>query len=364
MSVLIEVNHPGQVHLLKHVYHNLKNDKRNIQVITKKNKTINHLLDINNIPYLILGEKGNGVTGKLFKQIQFDWKALKIKRKNNLEIGLGSSITNDHLSAISPGFNSIHLSDDDEEMVPLIAKFSYPFADVILAPDCLYFPKFQHKVISYKGYHELAYLHPNNFKPDPRILGKIGIKPGEKYFVLRFVALKGHHDSGHKGITKDQKHQIIAALDLHGRIFITSENPIEPEFEKYRLPVKPEEIHSLMYYAHLFIGDSQTMTTEAAILGTPALKCNTFAGKLSVPNELQAKYDLCYSYLPEDFTLFFEHINLLLNDENLKEKWSKKVEKMLVDKIDVSEFITWFVKEFPTSKNIMNSNPDFQLKFK
>ena len=60
------------------------------------------------------------------------------------------------------------------------------------------------------------------------------------------------------------------------------------------MPIPPESIHSLLYYAKMFIGDSQTMTTEAAILGTPALKCNTFAGKLSVPNELEEKYNLCY----------------------------------------------------------------------
>jgi len=55
-------------------------------------------------------------------------------------------------------------------------------------------------------------------------------------------------------------------------------------------------MHSLLYYATMFIGDSQTMTSEAAMLGTPSLKLNSFAGKLSVPNELEQKYQLCYSF--------------------------------------------------------------------
>jgi len=38
------------------------------------------------------------------------------------------------------------------------------------------------------------------------------------------------------------------------------------------------------------------MTSEAAMLGTPSLKLNSFAGKLSVPNELEQKYQLCYSF--------------------------------------------------------------------
>ena len=50
------------------------------------------------------------------------------------------------------------------------------------------------------------------------------------------------------------------------------------------------------------------MTSEAAILGVPALKCNTFAGRLSVPNELEQKYGLCYAYQPCEFDRLYAHV--------------------------------------------------------
>jgi len=32
-----------------------------------------------------------------------------------------------------------------------------------------------------------------------------------------------------------------------------------------------------LYYANVYIGDSQTMATEASVLGTPAIRSNSFA---------------------------------------------------------------------------------------
>ena len=89
----------------------------------------------------------------------------------------------------------------------------------------------------------------------------------------------------------------------------------------------------------MFIGDSQTMTSEAAILGTPALKCNTFAGKLSVPNELENKYGLCYSYLPEQFNELMKKVKLL-QKKDLDQVWRNRVAIFLKDKIDVT--VLWF----------------------
>jgi predicted glycosyltransferase len=363
MNILFEVNHPGQVHLLRHTYHQLLKRNHKLFVITKKDKMINHLLDFYNISYILLGEKGSGIHGKIFKQLHFDFQALKLVLKHKITLGVGSSITNDHVAAITK-MNSIHLSDDDPEMVPLINNFSYPFADVILSPDCLSFLKYKNKNIGYAGYHELAYLHPNRFNPNPEVIHKIGIKETDTFFILRFVALIGHHDHGHAGISLEQKRKLIELLKPHGRIFITSEKNIEPEFEEYRLPVPPEDIHSLMYYATMFLGDSQTMTSEAAILGTPALKCNTFAGKLSVPNQIEDKYGLCYSYQPSDFHAFFNHTKQLIETKDLKKIWAQKRQIFLNDKIDVTSFFVWFIENYPASLKTIREDSAHQYNFR
>ena len=362
-KILLEVNHPGQVHLFKHIYAELVKRENQVIVITKENPSIEYLLKNYDIPYTIVGKKKDGLIQKAILQLTHNLTALKIVLTNKIEIGIGSSITNDHISFVTK-MKSIHFSDDDEKEVPLITKYSYPFSDSIVAPDSLIFKKFQDKIMSYAGTHELAYLHPKRFTPDVKVINKIGLRKGEAFFVLRFVALKGHHDLGHKGISLAQKRKLINYLKSYGRIFITSEKPIEEEFEEYRLPIPPENMHSLLYYAKMFIGDSQTMTSEAAILGTPALKCNTFAGKLSVPNELEEKYNLCYAYLPENFNQLLEKVEELLKKNNLTKLWEEKVNKFIEDKIDVTDFMVWFIENYPESKRIVKKDPNYQYNFK
>ena len=119
-----------------------------------------------------------------------------------------------------------------------------------------------------------------------------------------------------------------------------------------------------MYYATMFVGDSQTMTSEAAVLGTPAVKCNSFAGRLSVPNELEQRYGLCYSFLPEQQEVFFAKIEELLAMPDLKGEWQLRRQRMLADKIDYTRFLVWFVENYPQSRQTIIEQPEFQSQFR
>jgi hypothetical protein len=363
MNIVIEINHPGQVHLLKNIYQQLIEREHSVTVFVKNEEVITGLLNIYKIPFINLGNKGSGISGKLFRQLVFDLKIWRHANKYKSEIGLGSSITNDHVSLFSR-LKSIHLSDDDEDVVPFITKYSYPFADTILAPDCLKFSRFPNKVINYAGYHELAYLHPKRFKPDEKVIDESGLKPGERFFLMRFNAFKAHHDVGVKGLSIEQKLQLVEILSSKGKVFITTEKEIEPELVDYKLKISPDKVHSLLYYATLFVGDSQTMTSEAAVLGTPAIRCNTFVNRISYLEEEEHKYGLTFGFRPDNFNALVKKVHELLNLPNLKEQWQIRRLKMLADKIDVTAFMVWFVENYPESKNIMKENPDYQFNFR
>ena len=169
---------------------------------------------------------------------------------------------------------------------------------------------------------------------------------------MRFNVFKAHHDNNVKGLNLSQKFEIINILKKKGKIFITTEGKIEPELQEYQIKISPEKIHSVLYYAWMYIGDSQTMTTEAALLGTPAIKCNTLANELSVPNEIEEKYDLCYSYKPYQFIQLMDKIKDLVDKPDLKQIWSKKKKKLLQEKIDLSNFLCWFIEEYPESQKM------------
>jgi len=356
MRILIDIGHPAHVHLFRNFYFEMKKRCIPIIVTVKDIPSAKKLLELFSIEYMEIGEKYDSIIGKIFHQFKYDWSIFKIVKKHKINFGLGTSITLSHVSKFSK-MRSFIFDDDDSSVEPLFAKFAHPFADYLISPDSLAFERKKLNHITYSGYHELAYLHPNRFTPDIKVLKELGIKENEIFFVMRFNAFKAHHDIGIKGLNLDKKRKLINLLKEKGKIFITTEKEIDPEFKRYQLKVSPEKIHSLLYYAKMFVGDSQTMTSEAAVLGTPAIKCNSFAGKLSVPNEIEKKYELCFSFLPEQEDKMIDKIKELLAMPSLKEEWQNRCERMLKDKIDVTGFMVWFVENYPESVQIMKKNP-------
>lgn len=361
MNILIDIGHPAHVHLLKHTAAELRDKGHKILFSVRDVPVAKHLMNIYGMDFIDLGHKRDSIVGKAITVLSQDLKLWNVVRKNKIDIGLSSGVVLPQVSLFTK-MKAFKFDDDDDIVEPLVVKYGHPFSAVVFTPNSIH-RKTKH-ALYYAGTHELAYLHPNRFSPDESVLEKAGIKKGDRFFIMRFVALKGHHDVGQEGLSKEQKQTLVNLLTKYGRVIITSERALEPEFEPYRLPVAPEDIHSLMAYASLFVGDSQTMTSEAAILGVPALKCNTFAGRLSVPNELEQKYGLCYAYHPKDFEQLYAHLERLLEQPDLKEEWARKLKHFLENHIDVTSFFTWFISNYPESQKIMKQNPDYQWNFK
>ena len=361
MNILIDIAHPAHVHLIKNTYYELINKGHKVIVTVKDIPSAIQLLNIFEIPFIYLGGKSDSLIGKAFLQLKFNYLLWQVVVREKINIAFGSSLTIAQLSKYTK-VKSIILDDDDDDVEPLFVKYAHPAADHILSPACAI--RRTQKMIGYSGYHELAYLHRNRYNPDESVLSEIGVQPGEKYFILRFNAFKAHHDVGVQGLSLENKRQLISLLERHGKVFITTERNIDDEFKPYQLKVSPDKAHSLMYYATMLVGDSQTMTSEAAVLGTPAIRCNTFVRRISYLEEEEFKYNLTYGFLPENSDSLFSKINELLEMPNIKNEWKKRRENMLKDKIDVTAFLTWFIENYPQSAQIMRENPDYQYKFK
>ena len=207
------------------------------------------------------------------------------------------------------------------------------------------------QTIHYPGFLKLAYLHPNRFTPDANVPKKYGIDPDKPYFLIRFAKLNAHHDNGVNGISTAIAEQIVRLLAPKGHIYITSERALEPQFEQYRLHINPLDIHHVMAFATLYIGDSQSMAVEAAMLGVPSLRFNDFVGKkkIGVMEELEHAYGLTYGISSHEPETLYAKINDLLAMPRLREDFQARRCKMLADKIDVTAFLTYFIENYPQS---------------
>lgn len=364
MKILFDIGHPAHVHLFRSLSEELKNNGHQVYYSIREIPVAIRLMQHYGLtPFLNLGGKRDNLLGKAETVVKQEAKLWQYVRKNHIDIGISSGLVLSHVSRLTY-MKSFMFDDDDDSVEPLIVKYGHPMTDVVFTPKCIC--RKTQQAVYYAGTHELAYLHPNRFTPDSRVLKKAGLGVNERFFIMRFVAMKGHHDVGQEGLSIEKKRYLVDLLKTHGRVIITSERAVEPEFEAYRLPVPPEDIHSLMARCALLVGDSQTMTSEAALLGVPALKCNTFAGRLSVPNELENPYGLCYAYHPKDFDKMCSRIESLLemDPEKLRTKWREKRNRFIDEHIDVTAFFTWFIENYPESRKIMRENPNYQWRFK
>jgi predicted glycosyltransferase len=197
------------------------------------------------------------------------------------------------------------------------------------------------------GYHELAYLHPSCFTPNPQVLKDLGVEEGEPFTILRFISWGAHHDVGQHGIKN--KVALVREVEKFGKVFITSEGPLDAEFERYRIRVPPEKIHHLLYYATLYVGEGATMAVESAILGTPSIYISTLAGTMGNFSELEKKYGLLFNYSDSESAL--RKTIEILKDSELKKTWSLKRAALLRDKINVTDFMVKLIENLPEKKS-------------
>jgi len=127
--------------------------------------------------------------------------------------------------------------------------------------------------------------------------------------------------------------------------------------------INPKDIHHLLSFAEIFIADSQSMIVEAAMLGTPCIRFNSFVGRISVLEELQTKYKLAIGVNVSQPEELIAQIKALLGNDSMKTVYAQRRREMLADKIDVTAFMVWLISNYPESIEKIKNNPQFQNEF-
>jgi predicted glycosyltransferase len=341
MRILVDIGHPGHVHFYKHVIWRLQDKGHQVLIAARDKDVALKLLAHYGFPYKILSVVRSGRWGRIREFLEREWALLRLIRAFDPDV-----VTEIGGLSIAPvcrllGKPSIVFTDS--EPVPVDKYFTYPFANVICTPDC-FMRDLGRRHVRYAGYHELAYLHPCYFRPDPTVLSELGASRDETFIVLRFVAWKASHDVGQQGFSIRVKREIVKTFSRYGRVFITSETPLPEEFEPYRINVPPHRIHDVLFYARLFMGDGATMATEAGILGTPAVRSSSLALNMGNFVELMDRYELVYSYYDPDEAL--QRAVALLEWQDAKAEWQKRRENLLAKKIDVTAWVVDSIENY------------------
>jgi len=359
MRVFIDIGHPAHVHYFKNFIRIMKQNGH-VLCFTARDKEMTHyLLKYLNLSFYNRGKGSDSVIGKIMYMLKADFLLLKLAKKFKPDLFL--SFGSPYAAHVSSLLRKPHIVFDDTENAKFGQMFYRPFTNHILSPTC-FKPNFGQKHIKFEGFMELCYLHPKYFAPNVSVLIENNIKPNEKFVIMRFVSWQANHDIGHTGINLENKILAVKTFSKYAKVYISSEKDLPVELLPYKLNIKPEHIHHVLKYASLVFGESATMASESAVLGTPAIYLDNVGRGYTT--EQQEKYGIVYNFKEnnQDVKKAIDMgIQILQNESG---RFDESRNSMLVEKICMTDFMVWFVENYPMSASIMNENSDYQNQYK
>ena len=338
MRVLIDILHPAHVHFFRN-FHAEMTDRGHQLCITARDKDRSvELLQAFGLPYQQISRQKSGA-GLAVEMTQRTARLMKVMRSFRPDVMTGIMGPSIALAGAVRRVPAVVFYDT--EFAVQTNRIVYPLAHRVCTPDS-YQGKVPGRHSQYAGYHELAYLHPNRFQPDPAVLDDFGITPGEPYSIVRFVSWQAVHDRKERGLSTKQKLHLVEVLQRQGRVLISSESPLEGHLADLAVAGPVEQIHHVIAHARLVVGESATMSSEAAVLGVPAVFIAT-TGRGYTDDE-ERRYGLVRHFTEDQYDMALSAIEEILAEPAVT--WQKARQRLLGEKIDVT---AWMIDYFETS---------------
>lgn len=348
MRVLFELSHPKHYYQYRFLIRHFLENNQAVKVFARDKDVLLKILAEEKVPFIIPAAHAKTLLGKFLVIPRFLWSYLKeIKR---FKPGVIISKASPYAVLMKPFFKGKVVITPDSEVVKITNKFVAPRSDMIITPAnfTLNYGK-KHKRVN--GFFEECYLSPASFLPDASILRKYNIDFQVPFFIVRFISWNANHDVGQYGFNSEEQKKLVNLLQKHGKVYISAERKnIPSDLEPYLLKIEARDIHHVLYHASAYIGDSQTMATEAALLGTPSFRYNSFVGKNDMSNFilLEEKYGLLKNF--NKFNDLCTSIEETLTNKNAKVAHQQKREVYFANKDDINLQILSIIKSLDNVK--------------
>ncbi len=334
MRYLFFTNTPAHVHLYRHAIETLQEQGHDVLVLGRDYGCTRALLEYHDLPHEIYG-KCETTKFSLFRELPEQYLEIFRRARRyrpDLIFGVGSYAAHAGVFTDSP---VVVVADSEPTAVDHIV--SKPFVDMFLTPHT-FGKDLGSKHYEFRGFKELAYLHPDVYEPDPTIRERLGVGPDEDFAIVRFNAFGSHHDVGHSGFSPEKRRQLVSALSEQATVFVSDEggNPAPGDSRPFDL--HPALLHDALAEASLLVADTQTMVTEAALLGTPAIRSNSFVGESDMGNFLELEREGLIDNF-RDFEDVLARSLTILADDHAKDRLRTRRDEYLADKVNLTDVI-------------------------
>jgi predicted glycosyltransferase len=268
LRFLIDLLGPSHVHFFRHFIGACREAGHSVLITARPRGPTEALLDAAGLPYRLVGAREG-------KALDLVWELLR--RSSGIadaaadfrpDVCLGVLGTSIAAAGAALGV-PVHLFADREDAISS-NWLTFPRAAEVIVPRS--FKKVRGpRITVYPGVPELAYLHPDRFRPDPGVRAALGLRPGERFSIVGLRPSALGPGLFRRRFTADGRRRLVDALLRRGRAFVACHAPLPPDLEKLRLPLPPDRIHDAVAAADLVCAESPVLAREAAVLGTPAV---------------------------------------------------------------------------------------------
>ena len=339
MRFIFELNHPKHYYQFKYIISLLEDGGHSVLVLARDKDVLLKVLQEERVKYHVFGVHRDSITGKVFSSFSIFRHYKRIVKEFSPDVIVSKASLYGTIVAKLLGCKSFIFPDS--EVVRLTNKVVAPLATRIITPEpfTIDFGKNHFRI---KGLFEDCYLSPEVLSIDENYPEKHNLH--RPYAIMRFVGWTANHDLNNNGFSLSEKISLVDSISKYMTVYISSEKPLPPELAQYKLSTPAAHIHDVLANADLYVGDSQTMATEAALLGTPAIRSNSFVGDNDMSN---------FKMLERDYSLLinirdFETVLSVATDfakVSRKTEWRVKREAYYKSVGDTNRFIADLLEE-------------------
>lgn len=353
MRYLIFVNTPAHVHLYRNLVEKLEERGHEVLLLGRDYACTEQLLQYYELPYELYGVQKTSTRSLVTNVPKQFGNITRLVHSYGPEIIFGRGAYAAFAGAITRTPVVLVL---DSEPSHLMHRCSSWFADTVLTPDAFDGNLGTHHY-RFQGLKECAYLHPDVYRPDASVRDALGVGADEPYALVRFNAFDALHDVGTSGSDVQQRRKLLTRLAEHLTVFVSDEGGT---LDISSLPVSqydihPGQMHDALAEARLFVTDTGTMATEAALLGTPTIRL------VDESEPTMGEFtELEHNDLLEQLTTVSAVIETgeeLLNDTTADRRWNEKRRKYLSKTVNLTDLLLDVAEQTDSIEELSANSP-------
>ena len=280
--VHIDILTPKQVLFFEKIVKTLEDLNIKVLVTSRRYREVEQLLELKRLKSHIVGSYGGkSLEGKLVSSSKRIIELTKLLCKTKPKLSISHS--SPEAARASFGLGIPHICVNDSPHSEAVAKLTVPLSERLLTPYVIPLKAWvrfginKRMVVRYRALDPIVWL--KDFKPNPKILGQLGVSADETIVVVRPEETYASYLLKKTG-GKPFYLKIIESLlkVLGGNVTLVVLPRYEEQLKTLKrrtfkgrivVPEKVVDAASLLSYSSVFVGGGGTMNTEAVMLGIP-----------------------------------------------------------------------------------------------